>query len=322
MTFLGNTLLIIAAFLYVMLLNAMYTRVPRGGDAVMGYAWGIIILNGALSVVLILAAVIAGTKNGFDWVSPNGANRFLITSGVLLGALVLTALSALFKNEGGPVPVVLRLYGAFAPVLFPFILIAVGFILINPELRATLHPAVYRGPLVVLTTLTAVGIGGSLMGWMQLSQIRASEAVEYNKQREDKIHQSHLDDIDNCDVSKNMVFILVFTDANHDQDVREKALAKIKSRTDWQQEMLRLLGCDWAPQAFTFLASNDVDDKQLFAEPVREGVLIQARLIRESIRKSYHESHFYPDLFFWEVERVLRSVDRFQETGVDYKPAV
>jgi hypothetical protein len=119
-----------------------------------------------------------------------------------------------------------------------------------------------------------------------------------------------------------MVFILVFTDGNQDEDIRKSAVTKIKSNPDWQMELIRILSTDWAPEAFHFLASNEVNERQLFLEPVRGGVLIQAKLIRESIRQSSHTSHFYPDLFSWEVERVLRTVDRFDGMGADYLPAV
>ncbi len=85
--------------------------------------------------------------------------------------------------------------------------------------------------------------------------------------------------------------------------------------------MIRLLNCEWAPEAFTFLASNDVD-KQKFAEPVRQGVLNQASVFRKSIRRSTHDAHFYKEQFLWELERVFRTLEKFKDTGVDYTPAV
>ena len=138
----------------------------------------------------------------------------------------------------------------------------------------------------------------------------------------DENHQRILNEIDTCDVMKNMVFILVSTDSNQDRDIRERAVAKVKTHPQWQQELIRLLQTDWAPEAFNFLASNDVDDPLLFGEPVKAGILIQARLIRESIRNSSHSSHFYPGRFGWEVERAVRTADKFKNQGVDLRPAV
>jgi hypothetical protein len=65
-----------------------------------------------------------------------------------------------------------------------------------------------------------------------------------------------------------------------------------------------------------------VDDAAIFPEPIRIGILKQAGLIRTSIREASHASHFYPGQYTWEVERVLLTVDRFKEKGVDYRPAV
>ena len=52
---------------------------------------------------------------------------------------------------------------------------------------------------------------------------------------------------------KNMVFILVFTDANQDTDVRAKAVAKIKTNPQWEEELIKRLNSGWASEAFNFL---------------------------------------------------------------------
>jgi hypothetical protein len=115
---------------------------------------------------------------------------------------------------------------------------------------------------------------------------------------------------------------LVFTDANHDPEVRRKAIEKVRSNPQWQQELVRLLENDGAIEAFEFLASNEVDDKTLFIAPVNSGILSVADWIRKQIRKSDQEHYFYPELFSREVERILRTVDRLEDTGADFRPAV
>ena len=134
--------------------------------------------------------------------------------------------------------------------------------------------------------------------------------------------QRIIKNIDSCDITKNMVFILVFTDANQHKLVREKALAKIKTNVNWQQELIARLQNDWAPESFTFLASNNVDSPEIFLEPVRKGILIQAKLVREQIKSTSRSSSNYSNLFSWELERVLRTVDRFDNMGMNYLPAM
>ncbi len=59
-----------------------------------------------------------------------------------------------------------------------------------------------------------------------------------------------------------------------------------------------------------------------FAKGVYQGVLSQARLIRETLRGCSHPSHVYEGQFCFEMERSLRAVEKFKDLGVDFKPAV
>ena len=323
MTFIGNIFIAIATLISFALVSALFGKEPpRGGDAVVGYTWGIIYLNIAFLVCMCIVTFIIGYKGGFTWISPNRLTRLILITIGFLSAIITTALSGLFKYENGPVPALLKFFSGFVPILIPLLLLIVAFILLNRQLQISVPVAVYKWPLLIILVTGIVGVAAAAQGYVKDSirnqQARVAEMIK----QQDANHQRLLEDIDSCDVSKNIVFILVLTDANHDKDVKEKAVAKIKTNPQWQQELLVKLQNDWAPQVFTFLASNAVDDPKLFAAPVKEGVLIQAKLIRESIRRSSHPSHFYPELFLWEVDRVLRTVDKFSNMGVDYRPAV
>lgn len=146
--------------------------------------------------------------------------------------------------------------------------------------------------------------------------------VEQSLNSQQENHQRMLREIDSCDVQKNILFILVFTGDNQEEDVWHNAVAKVKTNTGWQQELIRILDTDFAAESFQFLASNPVDEPALFLEPVRKGVLKQASLIRTDIRQSSHPSHFYQDQFTWQVDRVIRTIDRFTDKGTDFLPAM
>ena len=180
----------------------------------------------------------------------------------------------------------------------------------------------YKWPLIIAVLIGVSGTVSAIGSFVSESNRNKAARIQGAIQADEENHQRMLADIDSCDVMKNMVFILVFTDSNQDADVHDKAVAKIKTNPQWQQELIRLIQLDWAPEPFTFLASNDVDNPELFPEPVKAGVLIQAKLIRESIRNASHPSHFYQGQFSWEVDRVLRTVDKFKNKGVDFRPAV
>ena len=55
---------------------------------------------------------------------------------------------------------------------------------------------------------------------------------------------------------------------------------------------------------------------------MEKGIWSQARLIRESIRRSSIPEHLYEGQFSTEVRHALEAADQFQDQGVDFKPAV
>lgn len=322
MAILGNLLLVIAGLTVIGLNTGALAKSAPGGDAAVGYAWSLIILNFVFFVTMLLATVIIGYKGGFDWVSSKRGTRLLIVGTGVICALITAVATSMFRHEPGPTAGLLRAMTTFIPVALPVAMIVLGFILLNNPIRESLPLAAYKWPIVVITAIGFIGAASTLMTFYQSSARNRAAIIKDRAEFEDRNHQRMLDDIDSNDVSKNLVFLLVFTGNNQEADVRERAVAKVKTHPQWQQELIRLLQTDWAAEPFQFLASNDVDNPELFLEPVNEGVKNQARLIRQSIRNASHPSHFYDSQFIWEVERVLRTVDKFKGKGVDYLPAI
>ena len=322
MSLLGNILLVIATLIFFGIVSLLFGKDPRGSDGLMGYAWGMIILNLAFAVAMILVSLIIGSKGGFEWVAQTSSSRFWLVTIGLLGAVITTGLSGLFRFENGPVPFLIRSTSSFGPVLIPLVLIVSGFILLNSGLKASVPLPVYKWPLVIVSIFGIVGVASAIFGEIAMHQKNRAAIMKDNNAFYDANDARILSEIDSCDVTKNLVFILVYTGDNQDPDIKHKAVAKVKTHPEWEQELIRLLQTDWAAEPLQFLAFNDVDNPALFLEPVRLGVINQARLIRERINRCSHPSHFYPGMFNWEVERVLRTVDRFGGKGMDYLPAV
>lgn len=314
MAIIGNIFLGIAAFVAILLFNMRYLRtIPSGGDAAVGYAWSLLIGVFAFSICMAIVTIIIAWRGHFSWVgSPQG---FLLGAGFLL--IMLGNGFFLFGEGTGDLPLVIRLVFKYLPALLPLALVFAAGVLLHTQ-PGTVPALLYKTPIYMGL------VAGILAGLFILGrQLRNNLAVIKSQQAfEDKNHQDHLNQIDTTDVSINAVFLYVFTDANHASDVRQRALAKLKSRSDWQEEMVRRLHTAWAPEVFTFLASNEVEDKNLFAEPIREGIRIQAELIRESIRNGRGDYDLYPERFVWEIERILRTVDKFQSQEQDYKAAI
>ncbi|HMQ62011.1 MAG TPA: hypothetical protein PKE06_15160 [Flavilitoribacter sp.] len=318
MTELGNLFLIVATLIFFALSPLLFSRKPAPrGDYGVGHAWTMILGNAGFILCLGIVTAIIGWKGGFDWVDQAGGQRFLIVS---LGfVLAMTGYFFFSMKEGfGQLPPFLKQLTAYLPGILPVFLLASAAILLNDPLRAAVPAPVYKWPIyfVLATGIPPVGM-------ILAARARNVEAtVQAATESEQRNHQDHLDRIDSTDANQGIAAILVFTDSNHNKVVRQRALAKVKSRADWQEELIRLLQTGWAPEVFTFLASNEVDDQNLFAEPLEAGIRTQARLIRESIRRCRDKYDLYEGRFIWEVDRVLRTVQKFNGAGVDYRPAV
>ncbi len=323
MTILGNIFLALATLIFLLFgISVIGKEAPRGGDAAMGHVWGIILFNLFFLICMTVVAIAIAWKGGFDWVSPSKGTRFMLVAIGLLTAVITAALSALFKGEPGATAAIFKVFAGFVPVLVTLALIVSGAILLNDGLRTAVPVAAYKIPLLIVFGVGILGIGAGIAGWMIESNQNSVSRLEGMQADQARYHQDHLNSIDLCDVTKNMSQILVYTAAYHDADVREKALAKIKTNPGWQQELVRLLEEKGASEAFEFLASNEVDDKTLFLAPVNTGVLSVADWIRRQIREASQEHHFYEDQFSRQVERILRTVNKFEGMGTDYRPAV
>lgn len=318
MILIGNILLLLASLFYFGLFIVLYVESKPHGDGLMGYGWAVILLNLGLILSMLLVSLLIAYKGGLNWIKGTGWTKFGWTALVVPGSLLTTAFCALMKYEPGPPTVFLKVISTLGPAVMPPILILSGFVLLNPGLLSRFPHSFLKWPLLLLAFYGALGILSGIVAWGADAIGRQSASKIYQQQQYSSNQQRMLNDIDSCDVLKNMVFILVFTDANQQDVVRTKALEKIKSHPDWQGELIRLIQTEWAPEVFTFLASNEVDNPPRFTEPVRLGFIQMSIVIRKRIRSCTHPSHFYKGMFNWDIERVLKTAERFRTPDVNY----
>jgi len=313
----ANIFLSVAALIFFLMVVELHLKpAPRGGDYAVGHAWAVIILNLVFFACVALAATAISSRGGFQWVaSGSGARFWLVTLGVIAVALA-SGMSTLGAGEG---PSFLKPVARVLAFAIPLATIAAGFLLANDKLEGGV-PAPMARWLALSAFWPSAALFALFVCTMMFQSARNSYAtITYNRERLDDFEQGILANIDSCDINTDLVFMLVHTDVNRNPIIRERALAKIKTHPDWQGEMVRRLDSGWAEQVFTFLASNEVEDKTLFPEAVRLGVLRQAEIARKAFKES---REMYDGQYGWEVERVLRTVEKFEGMGVDYLPAV
>jgi hypothetical protein len=322
MAIIGNIFLIIATLLYFLIISAAYGKPPtQSGDAVGGYAMSSFIFSLVFAGCMAVVAIAVAWKGGFDWISFQRPARYLTVAVGFLAIVIVSALSMALKYEPeSQLPFAVRYLTGVAPALFPLVLLIAGVILLNSSLREATPVVVYKIPLALVSGISILACISGIVEWMGYQQKRAAERIVEIQENENRYHQQHLLDIEAIDPTTNLVGLLVFTGRYHDQEVREKALAKIKSNPQWEQELVNLLDSRLYYQVYSFLDANEVDNKTLFPTPLNKSILRMADEIRTSIKKANHLNDWTFD--YLGIERMLRSVERFNGLGVDFLPAV
>lgn len=322
MIVIGNILLAFAAIIYIVLVSAAYGPAPsNAGDAAGGYAMSVILYSLAFTVCMALAAAITGWKGGFAWLPGSRITGFALVAGGLVAIMIVSVLATMLKFEPAQqVPFAIRPLTGIAPGLFPLVLLLAGFVLLNPSIRESVPHLAYKIPLGIVFGISAVACAGGLLQWMQYKDRRAAERIAEIQSDEARYHDQRFKDIENIDPMTHMANLLSFTSKYQDADVREKALAKIKTNPEWQQELARLLDTRAYYLVYTFLDANEVEDKSLFPEALNRSIQRMAADIRKYIADSNHLNDWSLDHF--NTEQMLSTVDQFRGMGVNFLPAV
>jgi hypothetical protein len=257
---------------------------------------------------------------GFEWVFTSGFVRFLILSIGLLSAVIIAAIGVMNRFMPLSSSDILQSFMKAVPVVIFVVLLVTGFILNNAGIREHVNLLFYKWPLFLVDGLSFAGVL-FLVATTLFSRTIGVEEATRKYESSPSIMQDRLTEIESSDVKENIVRLLEFTGGLYPKEVRDKASAKIKTNPDWQKELINMLENDQALYAFNFLQTNDVVDKNLFLQPVLTGVMSVAGYIRHTIQGT-SPSAFDDGLFSDEVNRVLRTVEKFEGNGVDYLPAV
>ena len=322
MQIIAHFLLVILILIYLSVSHQIYfTKLP-GGDAGVSWAWNLVYSYLSMIVLMLLLALFIGLKGGYGEIDLLSSNKVLIACLGSLSISIGAGLASFMKGEPSFLPSIIHKVIIYISTFIPLVFIICSFILLNRN-WLPISPASLKIPLVgsALVGLASIifFVFNLLLESIQNQQNKIKSIIE----REEANDIRMIKEIESANVLSDVDFlrIMVFADDNKDSSVVNKAVAKIKSRPDWQQTMVIFLKSDGALEVFNFLASHDAEIKELFPEAVKKGMLSVAEYIRSRIKESSQAHHFYPDQFSWEVERALRSADRFKDMAVDFVPA-
>ncbi|MEZ5043516.1 MAG: hypothetical protein R2828_26705 [Saprospiraceae bacterium] len=296
---------------------------PRmSGEGGMGYGLAIVALGLGFAISSLVLTISVANKGGFDWVG--GPRFFIIGAGWLCMAAATFACVA-FKwewHEGEFSPFIRWLSVGHGQVWIPLLMFIPYFYLLNSELRVSVLPNIYKIPLMIGFVVSAMMSLGLLFGWLKMSAKQQQAQIEDLQNRDKKRHDEHLTYIAEQKPTDAILNIIALTGRFHDEDIRSAALAKIKEKPDWEDQLLKLLENEhYHTKTYTFLDGNKVDHPEKFLDPLNRSILRLADEIHKLIKDSndlqdWHFEHFG-------IERLLRAIDeQFMNKGVDFRPAI
>lgn len=313
MQIIGNIFLLLSLFFGALLFKMAFLQKMPGGDYGVGYAWSVLVLMATFWGCIAVIACIIGFGGGFEWLS---LGRFAGGGKLLLCFLVMVVGANLgMETSFKSIP----LLPTISAVATPVVLMAVFAVLLNGSLKTVVSPTHLKWGLGLVLATNCLVLA-SMMARSVTSKVamllprRSNELTDFQL--------GMLKRIETCDVSKGITQLFGYCGSNQPPQIRDAAVLKITSKPGWQEDLYNSLEGDEVDNAFAFLLAHEVDDRPRFAKGVYQGVLSEARLIRESLRRTSHPSHVYNGKFGYEIERSLQVVEKFKDLGVDYKPAV
>jgi hypothetical protein len=321
---LGNILIIFTILSLFGIISVTASPMPSG-DRGVGAAFVMVICVGAFFVFSGLLAWAAAYCNCFDWLETTGGSRSLLILFGWLAFLVATFSSAAFRGEwhNGEFPVYLKwLSQSYAHYWLPFLVLGPLFYLFGMERAAGIAPEFVKIPIMTGFLLSVLMCLGILYGAFKANIKQQAAKAEYVKNQNDEQHDKHLAWIAEQKPSDPIVNILALTGRYHDADIRDSAIAKVKSHPDWEAEMIKLLNeTEFDTEVYQFIDGNKVDHPELFVEPINRSIRRVAGAIKRSIKDSnnlqdWHFEHLGLERLFWAID------EQFSLPGADYRPAV
>jgi len=321
MQLIGNIILSLAAFLYVLPLQLLMHDTGRRRDDG-GALWGAIFLFVPLWSLLTIALLLATSRGGFDWLPMNRGPQYLLVflSGVAL--LVVTLFSFLGKVEhASQLPWAAHMFRVWAAYVFPLLAMMFAFLVLNPAVGTKVPALVYRTPFAIISVASLLACGGMIVQWIIFSQqqqlARVERAIEQDNERDRNI----LAEVNAMNTTNDFARLLGFANRFENEKIRQLAIEKALGHPQFMTALADVLNNYYAEKGLVYLDACDVSegDMKTLAEPVRAAIVVLTKDAQDSVERTHT---FYAEQFDWNTRIILSVADKFHGRGVDYVPAI
>lgn len=313
MNIVGNILLCLSLLAAFYLFKMTFLQKMPGGDYGVGYAGLVLFIIVFFWICMAILALMLGYQGAYEWLS---LGRFGS------GGMIALCFLAIFLGVTLGMEASFRMYKYLAPinaVLSPLVLLFSFAVLLNAGLKANISPTFVKGALTLIFALNVLVLGSMVFGKFIN---RVGVVLSRSDDNLSSFELGIIQQIDSTDPSKGIAPLFQYAGDNQPRPIREKARLKIKSKPDWQEELIQAMEGERVDEAMRFLLSIEVDDKPRFAKGVYQGVLAQAQFVKDRYHNCWHPSHVYDGMFGYEVNHCISIVNEFEDLGVDFRPAM
>lgn len=268
---------VINALFFIGLALLTASKPSMSGDSAMGYGFGALFLSLGFAFSSLLLLLIVRSKGGYNWVAQEAGTRTALLVVFWLSMSITTFFGAILKMESykdDTSPQFLHWLAIGQPQLWvPLLWLIVCFLSVNPAWLSTVSLQWFKLPFWVGFSISTLFTGGLVVVYIHDSIQRTNAEVATRIDDEKRWHQQHLDEIAAHKPEDSILGLLVFSTRYQDNDVRQAAVAKIKTHPDWEAQLLALLANKYYyREVYSFLGSNPVAHPEAFIQPLNQSI--------------------------------------------------
>jgi hypothetical protein len=318
----GKISFVLGLVFYIGLLLLIYPKPNMAGDNSMGYGLGLAFLGLGFALSSIFLFIYLSRIGVFGLFIQDSVWKNLLAFSLCIAFILTVFFSAVFKWESTPemFNYVQVLAKANSLVWFPVFVLMPSFLVIF--LIKEPHDLFVKTLFSIGFLFSLVFSVGLLISWLNYTLKEQKAVISQAQTSDQEQYENFMREIEGLDSSQSILGLLPLTGKYHDPEVRDAAVAKIKSRPAWEGELIGILVSEYNYHyAYDFLDGNRVDHPALFTEPVRLSIEQMAADIRKTITDSNNLQEWSFDHFG--IDRLLRVIDgQLAGQGMDFYPAI
>lgn len=314
-----GTFLFYAGMVYV-----NYPEPHKTGEKAILSALGMVFHSLGYFISLTALVIALNSLGRFEWICKSAGIRFVLLFIAVVAISSGFFFAAVLRNERwDKVPsLVLQIARFHGMIWIPLITGLAGLLLLMSVEKANPNQMVGK----ILASIS-LGFGlliscSLLIAWTRESLEKQARIISAARANDAEYYQNSMAKIDSFEDGQSLVEILPFAGRYQDEDIRKRALEKIRARSNWEQELLKILQSETGNRdAYLFLECNRVSDRKRFAEAM-DGSL---RRMAPAIKQEVQDTNNMQDWSFewYRIESALEAIDfQFTGTGLDFVPAI